>query len=93
MYDFGKKFFADESEFNENPQTSLNGRIKKYIDDKHICDLAETCAWLANDFVHPIRRHPEKDLKELENFTKILFHHMNAMYVLYNSKSELEGDE
>ena len=42
--------------------------IKTYIDNPKIKTLAERSAWLGNDEVHYVRKHPDFDINDLKRF-------------------------
>ncbi len=42
--------------------------IKAYIDNPKIKTLAERSAWLGNDEVHYVRKHPDFDINDLKRF-------------------------
>lgn len=42
--------------------------IKAYIDNLKIKTLAERSAWLGNDEVHYVRKHPDFDINDLKRF-------------------------
>lgn len=91
LYDIGEVFYPDESEFNNNSKTSLMSRARKYITESRLLNLFETCAWLENDFTHPIRRYSDVDVLQLEYLIECLLYHVNMIFLATNAKSVFEA--
>ena len=92
LYEVGKVFYPEESEFNESPKTTLKQRIDKYVESKRLKDLVEACVWLGNDFTHPIQRHRFKDTELLEKLMLALLYHVEMLFVASGAKDALESD-
>lgn len=82
LYDMGERYYKEESAFNNNPKTTLMDRVKKFIDNPKVVSLATASAWLGNDFTHPIRRHPDKEVAELKAIMESLVYHVDMLYSL-----------
>lgn len=59
--------------FNQTKEDSIKNQslaqcIKTYIDNPKIQTLAERSAWLGNDEVHYVRKHPDYDINDLKRF-------------------------
>lgn len=65
---------------------NLSATIERFSDDD-IKILAKSANWIANDAVHYVQKHPERDLEDIKKFFKLVLADIDKRLILDDARS------
>ena len=65
---------------------NLSATIERFSDDD-IKILAKSANWIANDAVHYVQKHPERDLEDIKKFFKLVLADIDKCLILDDARS------
>ena len=86
------EFLVDAYVRYKNPDKTIDGtlalstKIENYISDDRIKELAKKAAWIGNDAAHIIKKHPDRDIKDIKRFIRAIVAMIDCDYACEDAK-------